>query len=99
MKYALSVDVKGEMGDETGELQPLEVERSMNVNVLSPEAPATLDVVVPQVVAEGELFQLVARLDNDGLFPITNARFYVRGYELRMVQGQYRLVSQVDAGE
>lgn len=99
MKYALSVDVKGEMGDETGELQSLEVERSVNVNVLSPEAPATLDVVVPQVVAERELFQLIARLDNDGLFPVTNARFYVRGYELRMVQGQYRLVSQVDAGE
>jgi len=97
-EHELSIGVRGEMRDESGELQSLNVERSMNVNVLSPEAPATLDVLLPQVVKEGEQFQLIARLDNSGLFPITNVRFYVRGYELHTVQGQYRLITHVDAG-
>jgi len=97
-EHVLSIDVRGEMRDVSGDLQSLDVERSMNVNVLSPEAPATLDVLLPQVVKESEQFQVVARLDNNGLFPITNVRFYVRGYELRTVQGQYRLITRVDAG-
>ena len=97
-EYVLSIDVKGELRMEAGEPQSLDVKRSINVNVLSPDAPATLDVLLPQVVREGEEFQVVARLDNDGLFPITNIRFYVRGYELRLVEGQYRLIGRVDAG-
>ncbi|MFB0568177.1 MAG: hypothetical protein ACETV0_00950, partial [Nitrososphaeria archaeon] len=84
-EYVLSIDVKGELKNGAGEPQSLDVKRSINVNVLSPEAPATLDVILPQAVREGEEFQVVTRLDNDGLFPITNVRFYVSGYELRMV--------------
>ena len=97
-EYVLSIDVKGELRDEAGEPRSLDVKRSINVNVFSPEAPATLDVLLPQAVREGEEFHVVARLDNDGLFPITNIRFYVKGYELRVMEGQYRLINRVDAG-
>ncbi|MEM1574954.1 MAG: hypothetical protein QXF09_05610 [Nitrososphaerota archaeon] len=95
--YQLYLKIYGQIRNEKNETYKMETFRTINVILYSPKSIVTIDYKVPEIIEEGEDFNILIRILNEGNYPIKDVALYIYGYKVEVLTNSYKRINVIEA--